>query len=362
MLEITLVLLFVVLLTFAESKLRFKNGMFWGFALLALFFSLRSTSFGNDLATYEGHFNEMSWSWLNYLDDKSLAEISWVFLNLLFKPLGFRCFVFFNTFFLCWVMYYLIKRFVPQNWWWFAVFLFLFDTNQFLINLSMLRQSMAISAVALSIVFMVDKKRFPSVLLMLFACTIHRTAYIMIPFLLISISQNLKVLKWTIISVVIIVVVLIFSSDVFTPYLLDVLRSDMVTDAYGEHLSELEDTSRGFGMGLVLQILASIPMLIAWKDLDIFPKKMVLYYMFYFVFCFASLYLTLLFRFGYYFVIWGNLAYPISYSLIANRKKKLVVFNAVSMAFLFICILYSYHAFFNDSIYSKFYSNFHFCF
>ena len=336
--------------------------MLFGFVLLALFFSLRSTSYGNDLATYESHFNEMTWDSLNYLDDKSSAEISWVFLNLFLKPIGFRGFIFFNTFFLCWVMYYLIKRFVPKKWWWFAVFLFLFDTNQFLLNLSMLRQSMAISVVALSIVMMVDNKRVYSVLFMLLACTIHRTAYIMIPFLLISMLHNMKLLRWSVISVVIAVVALVFSAEAFMPLLYDILSTELVHDAYGEYLNEFEDTARSFGMGLILQIMAATPMLVAWKDMEIFPRKMVLFFMFYFLFCFAALYLSLLFRFGYYFVVWGNLAYPIAYTLIAHRKKKYKILNSISISFLSVCVLYSYYVFFTDSTYSKFYSNFHLCF
>ena len=50
---VTVVLLIVVYLTFAESRLHLKNGMLFGFMFLALFFSLRSTSYGNDLATYD---------------------------------------------------------------------------------------------------------------------------------------------------------------------------------------------------------------------------------------------------------------------------------------------------------------------
>jgi hypothetical protein len=361
MLIVTFVFLIVIYLTFAESKFHLKNGMFYGFMLLALFFSLRSTSYGNDLATYEGHFNENTWNMLDYLSDKSSAEISWLILNLLFKPLGFRSFVLFNTFLLCGVMYYLIKRFVPSNWRWFAVFIFLFDTNQFLLNLSMLRQSMSISLMALAIVMMYDKKWIISIVISMIAFTVHRTAFIMIPFVLLAIFNNEKITKWAIISVVSLVAVCVFSMDTLTPYLFELLQTDVIQDAYREHLDEIEQTSRGFGMGLILQMLAAIPMLVIWKKMEIFPKKMILMFMFYFLFCFASLYLTLLFRFGYYFILWGNLAYPISYRLIKQRKN-LVILNYVSILFLSVCILYTYYDFFVDSVYSKYYSNFQFCF
>lgn len=358
---VTVVLLIVVYLTFAESRLHLKNGMLFGFMFLALFFSLRSTSYGNDLATYEMHFNENTWNMLNYLSDKSSAEISWLILNLLFKPFGFRSFVFFNTFLLCGVMYYLINRFVPTKWRWFAVFIFLFDTNQFLLNLSMLRQSMSISLMALAIVMMYDKKWVISIVLSVIAFTVHRTAFIMIPFVLFALLNNEKIIKWAVMSVVLLVAVCAFSMDSLTPYLFELLQTDIIQDAYREHMDEIEETSRGFGMGLILQMLAAIPMLIAWKNMNMSSKKMVLFYMVYFLFCFAALYLAMLFRFGCYFIVWGNLAYPISYSLI-KKQKNLVILNYVSILFLSVCILYTYYVFFVDSVYTKYYSNFQFCF
>ena len=335
--------------------------MFFGFMLLALFFSLRSTSYGNDLARYEMNFNELTWKMLNYLDDKKSSEISWAYLNLLFKPFGFRCFVFFNTFLLCGTMYYLIKRFVPPMWYWFAVFVFLFDTNQFLINLSMLRQSMSISLCALSFVFMYDKKRLLSILLLVIACTIHRSTYIMIPFFLIVLINSEKILRWSIVAIAMMLLLFIFSAGLFTSYLMEILSTDMVHDAFGEHLSLLEETSSGIGAGLMLQILASISLLLVWKDMEIMPKKMVLFFMFYFACCFASLYLVLLFRFGYYFLIWGNLVYPIAFSLLEKKKKYAMIKN-MSKLFLTICIIYTYYGFFTDSVYSKYFKNFEFCF
>lgn len=56
------------------------------------------------------------------------------------------------------VYYWFIKKYIPKEWYWFAVFIYVFNPNFMLTQSSMMRQTLAMCIVLLSIPYIYKKR------------------------------------------------------------------------------------------------------------------------------------------------------------------------------------------------------------
>ena len=138
-------------LAIQASRNRLKSGLELSFIALTVIGAIHY-DYGNDYTNYLYKFNEskdLSFG----MDDiiNFFRDPGWIVLCILFRPLGFFSMVIFLNIFQNLVYYGLIKTLVKREWWWLAVFIYIFSTNLYLINFSLMRQGLAITLIISSV-------------------------------------------------------------------------------------------------------------------------------------------------------------------------------------------------------------------
>jgi transmembrane protein EpsG len=190
---------FVLLFSFLN---KYKNGE-WGLLVsffLIFIFSAFRYNFGNDYFSYLEIYNEINTNVKNSLSGYSRYEYGWVIINILLCKSSFQSIIILTSLFICISYYFLIKKYVPSKFYFFAVFIFYFDPTIFLVGLSAIRQSIAIVFLIFSIDKLVYKKYFQAFLFSFLAFNFHYSSLILIPLLfLINYFNNSVNLKWIIV-------------------------------------------------------------------------------------------------------------------------------------------------------------------
>lgn len=195
MIDALIVALIAVLLAlFSRREKKHSYLLLTAFAILTTFLSL-GYYWGNDVATYETWYDgfvKSGISWWNFSQYESFTqkEYGFICINLLLKPFGFwgmRAVLFFieNI-----IIYYFIKSHVNKRWYWFAVFIYVFNPNFWVLSSSMMRQWLAMCVVLLAVMRLEKGKRIQYVILTLLAFSIHFSAIVALVFLPISILQK----------------------------------------------------------------------------------------------------------------------------------------------------------------------------
>ena len=169
----------------------------WAFILLISVLGIRY-GYGNDFYNYKYIFD-------NPLDEEAQnVEPGWFLLNKLFRPFGFSTFVFFLTVIEQLMLYDIIRRYVPPQYFWFAVFLYVFNPNYMLMGLSMMRQFL-VMLIGLYALEQATKRNFLRFLLLVaVGFTIHKVAVLLLPLYFLPIISTWIATKWWI-SVVVLV-------------------------------------------------------------------------------------------------------------------------------------------------------------
>ena len=134
----------------AMPRKQFKYGLEVAWLILFVFLAIRY-DFGNDYMAYYDDF-EMLNSYAKFgIDSDAHNEPGWQILCHLFNPLGFFAMVAFLTAIECYILYRFIKEYVPERYYWFAIFLYVFTPSIMLVGASMMRNMLAITLVIVSI-------------------------------------------------------------------------------------------------------------------------------------------------------------------------------------------------------------------
>lgn len=151
------------------------------FILIFLFLAFRY-DFGNDYDTYLNLFQQFS-----CLEDYDFNnpfslfyEPGWVILNFLFQSLGFFSLNIFLALLSCIVYYKFVKNYVHRSLYWLAVFIYVFTPAFLLLQSSAMRQSVGVMIFIFSIDYLVKKRFFPYLLLILLASLFHYSAIFLI--------------------------------------------------------------------------------------------------------------------------------------------------------------------------------------
>ena len=158
------------------------------FVILLVFLSLRY-DFGNDYMAYFEIYDDINdTSWSEVKDVSGIGalgetmEFGFIYLLKFFTVFSdFFFFIFANSLLLCAAYFLLIKKYVSLNYAWMGVFLFVFDPNLMLVELSALRQTLAIICFLFSIQYLIKRNVVKYIICILIASSFHYSAIILLP-------------------------------------------------------------------------------------------------------------------------------------------------------------------------------------
>jgi hypothetical protein len=247
------------LFAFLSRWRRTSWGLRASFVVIFVFTALRY-NYGWDYNTYLQTFGEVRDNGLFDFNNSHDFEPAWICLNELFCPLGFFGMIAALAFVNCLVYYHLIKTHVPVTYYWVAVCLYVFNPIFMLIQLSALRQTVAILLFLVSLEFIHKKQPIRYFLCIGLASLFHLSAVLLLPLYLLALANwnaNLASKRVTrIIVVSIFVLLFVFGLN---GSLGNLLR-DFVAD-YFERYQTYQDpgklgTGLGFLYGTIMLVLA----------------------------------------------------------------------------------------------------------
>lgn len=143
-------------------------------AMLFLFAALRY-GFGNDYFSYYRCFLEIRQMGANPFPGEPLfAALNGILPH-------YYCLIVLTSFLLVGSLYGLIRQNVPLKWTWLAVAMLIGNPYLFLMNLSAIRQSLALVCLISAVPFACKRRPLPYCLLILAACGFHNSAVVLFP-------------------------------------------------------------------------------------------------------------------------------------------------------------------------------------
>ena len=347
-----------IILTYFDSNKKLRNGMIFSFIILALISAIHY-DYGNDYMAYYKIYNNIidyNGSVEEILSGDVFKEVGWAVFCLLLSYLGgFFVLVATISIFENYVYYLLIKKFVPQKHWVFALFIYLFNYTYYLLNFSMLRQGLAITLGVMAIILFkkTNHKYIFPILLLFLAYNIHSSslicalAYILCFFR----YENTRLLS-IILSVLFIVFIL--SRDSMASF----IEPFLVFDTFDGFLEKYSERGQVSGLGLLF-FVNSIPLFVA---ASLYYKKtafssdekhlLLLSSIGIMVVPFSTIALMIS-RLAIYFSVFSIAAFPVMYSKISDHGLR-----AGLVSLFIVSQLYSYYDFFTSDTYGVPYNDF----
>lgn len=363
MLIVFLVFCLAVIITYLGNRSASKKGLEYAFILLAVFFSIRY-GYGNDYYGYLGRFEEYSrcssisnlFSYFYSDDTLFLSEIGWGLINYMFKPLGFPLLVAFLTFFDFFIFYKIIKIYVPQKYQWLAVFVFVFTPQLLLIQLSMMRQTLAMVLVLYAIHLFFSRRKLPATICVLSAIIFHKSSLYVLPFFsLVFFFKYNKIWKYSSIILVFLFIVLYLTHNQLSNLYALTLDNELVAE-YSHYGARDESQEMKLGLGFLISYIPFILMIrYLWVE-DTY--KYIKIFIFFSALGFSLTPITyvesLLGRFIFYFLIFKIIGIPYSYYSVKKTIYR------ISLLIIFILLsVYSCYSFMTSPTWIKGYSTYH---
>lgn len=189
MVVITLLNIVVVFMAYLAREEKHRYLLAWAFVLLSCVLGIRY-GYGNDFFPYLQIFNYSFNGW------DGNQEYGWYVINCLFHPFGFSSLIFFLTCLESFIIYKVINEYVSSDWFWFAMFIYVFNISNMLIGLSMLRQELAMCIGLYALKYVNDRKIIPFLILCTVASSMHSIAYLLFPLYLLPYANRLFSNKW----------------------------------------------------------------------------------------------------------------------------------------------------------------------
>lgn len=346
------------LLTLLQSKGILRHGMKLGFALATSLLMVHY-NYGNDYETYYEWFIEVYETHYSFIDlfapDTFLKDPGWFILYWLFAS-AFGS----NGFFVMvavlsvieGVLYYkIICKYVPEKWYWLAMFLYLFHSCLYLLTFSMMRQSLVMALMLLIYSDFREKTHLlRASLLFLFCIFVHKSSIILLPFLFLN---YLPLRDGRFIAIILTIALFAFlllsqlTQSIFERIMLIPLFDDY------ESLYEDEEVTISFGLGYMLKLLIfGIYMyyLVSSDTLGKYRDYVILAAISFIILPFQTI-IPLIARINFYFQLFTIIAIPAVY----NNIKDTILRNGL---LILVCLLelYGYYSFFSPS--SVFYDSY----
>lgn len=338
--------LIAVFFAWLESARIFKHGLKFSLFTVFLFLALRY-DFGNDYMGYLENFlfvNSFS------VFDATLFrikgnELGWLYLNRFSGPIGFFGMTALLAAFTGIVLYRFIKNYVPPQYYWFAVFVYVFSPYQMLVLSSAMRQAVGVVLFLLAVDFIVNKKVIWYLLLITLATLFHSSAAFLYPLILLA-YINWKIRFRHLLIVGLLFVILI----IYRVKLFEIIESAVVTyfDYYEVYTRQV-DFGIGVGLGFALMIMIRYFMFFYMQN-DRNNTHNVLYKIIIISFLIIPLGfgVQLIGRLNFYLAPVLMAVYPIVFLKIRNPEVRLGFIGVVV-----IFILYGFFSFFQSPVWEK---------
>jgi len=336
-----------ILLAFLESIGKAKYGLVSAFVILTIVFAFRF-DFGNDYMGYFSNFQKYLTYTGSLFDFKSLKELhshgeyGWVFLNMIFRPIGFFGFVIVLTIFENVIIYDFIKTYVPVKWYPLALFIFAINPYLMVLGASMMRQWLTICLFVYSFRFIVKRQIIRYYVVILAAITIHSTAVLLLPFYFITYLKNVKLtyksLFW---FLPLLFLWYVFSPELFAPVLLNLLSSEQ----YGMYDMYSGGSGEQYGiLGMIAALLYPVICISQSNNVEENERLLIFLYFFSILIRPLGLVLGMVSRLSFYFDIFALASFPI-----VMRKIKELNTIWVILLLVVICVptIRDFFAFFN---------------
>jgi len=336
-----------VLFAWLDSRKLCRYGLGISVFIIFVFLALRF-DFGNDYPAYLQNFLNINRYHLINVDSFNIKgnEIAWFYLNRFFKPFGFFSLIIVLAAFNCYVLYRFIKKYVPQRYYWFAIFLYTFQTSQMLILSSAMRQAVAVSFFLIAIDFIVKKKIIHYFVTIFIASLFHTSSIILLPLILLSyLNWNLKLRH----------IVLVLTLFVLPLFLLDKTANNLniFTNQYFNTYSYYLDNSDGIsisdiGIGFVINV--SFYVVILYYSQFEFDKTNKLFFK---IAVISLLIIPLGFtiqligRLNFYFLPSLMVVFPLVFLKMRNRSRNILIGSII------VFTLYNFYLFFNRGVYAE---------
>ncbi len=341
-----------VFFAWLESNGKCKHGLKFSLFTIFIFLALRY-DFGNDYMGYFEFFEDIN-SYktlnLNLITVKGI-EFGWIYLNRffgLFGEHGFFLMVAFLAGVTCYILYRFIKKYVPPKYYWFAIFMYVFDPYYMLVLSSAMRQQVAGIIFLRATDFIVDNKPLKYIIAIIVASLFHSSAIILLILLVFCFINSPIKPKVSLITAFILFLLYVIPSSFFAPAEAVVIK---YAHFYEGYLYEEKSLKLGLGWALTLFIYGVILFYII-NDKSKLNNK--LFYLGISAMIFSSLGMVvpLASRYSFYFLALGLVVYPIVFIKIKNPIFRLCVISSI-----IILTVYSFFGFFNTPVWvEKFYN------
>lgn len=342
--------LFAVLLAYLNGRGILKNGLEMAFLVLTVFLAIRY-DWGNDYMPYLQMFNNINRYDIGLFDfstftDLKAGEEGWVFLCRFFKPIGFFGMIVVLTIFENFVVFRFIKKYVPSNWFWLAVLIFVFNPALMVIGSSMMRQYLVICIYIIVVDLLLQKFFFYSILLILISVKIHTSALVLlvtIPLFYIKFKNQ----RFSVRTFLILVVVYLLWQNLALSLFENSLNRLFSISIFAKYSHYVENAntfqSGGLGLGVLLFQFLFLNLLYFQFKLKKNIRPLLYLFMISILLEPISAGIPLVGRIGCYFSMFGIVCFPLLITLIENKLYKKI-------------ILFSLLVFFSRSFYVFFYS------
>lgn len=308
----TVILLNILVVTisfFARFK-QTKYALEVSFLIIFLFTALRF-NFGTDYQSYLKLFSSIhSYSSIFSLNvEFENIEKGWLILCFIFKPIGFFGMIFVLSAFICYTYYSIIKKYVAVNYYWFAIFIYVFTFEIMMIQFSAIRQALAIAIFINSTKYLTEEKKPIKYLIMiLFAGLIHTSAFIMFPFVFLSLkkNQNINIMGYIIL---IVFFILLFFGNIILQYF--PLLITLTTGARYLSTFNVETMGASTLVGIIFWSLLSLITFYYSLKQPNHIKILFYFVLFYFIVYTLINLIWLVNRIGFYFVPFTIIVYPL---------------------------------------------------
>lgn len=350
---LVIIVSFIAILLSFLSKFKGRARFFDISFIVVTLFAVIHYDYGTDYMTYYDlweDFRGMDIKDLleNFYGQTKWTEPGWMLLNAIF---GFK-----NGFFVMvallniiqnFIYYKLIKDYVPRNWYWLAMFLYLIGDNLYLVNFSMMRQGFTVALFVAAAMLMNKRKYVPAFALVFLSTTIHLSSVICFPFLILYFLplKNSKT-----IGVAFLVMALVFTTSF--SLMADMLKMITSMESLGKYGGQREVTDHVGGGYVILHIpnLLVLYALITNKYYKDDNEKYLVALSFCDIFIMPLIFLAggMAGRLGIYFLAFRVFSIP----TLCDRNKKI---GAMLALFMVLITLYGYYQFFNAPGYIRSY-------
>lgn len=322
--------IFITFFTLTEISKRFVSGLLLAFFFIFIAAAIRY-DYGYDYLMYAKEFVK-----INKIDATlwpsriRRLEYGWIYLNKLFAYVGFNYLIIFLSLIYSFTFSYFIKNTLDKKLYPIAVLLFLLIPGIFMIQQTLLRQTVAVLLFLISIILIQQEKPFIwSLTVLLFAQFFHHSALLLLPVLFTKFF-NLK--KVHIYFILVLYVILFFTCyyGIFASPIFKFINFTFPKYSYLWGPDYYNKIRLNSGLGL---IFSSLNFFIILFFREKFLQKNSLKIMFYCIIIFylitpLCLLMGYFQRLNFYFEVFFIIIIPMVYSFIANKKLKYLYLGA----------------------------------